>query len=342
MGDNGSSDQFAQGALATTPVSTIPAGAEAAMVGVDVAHTTSRPNSKVTGLVVLADGHIVTTADALADAASVTVTLADGTSMPAVVVGFDTSTDIGVLDIEGDAHPTIAIASPAELAESGSALVVERNATTPDLSVTSGDVAEITVPLEIAGGWTMHGMIASKVAQAPLSEASVLCAGSGSVVGLVTNRNRATATGDPVTAPPNSGTTRDAANTRTVFATPISYALHIAREIIATGTANHGWIGVLGIDRPFSDRSGSGAGASTGGSVITSVTDDSPAQRSGLQPGDIIVRVLDSPIESASSLVVALRELDPGDHAIVVYERDGVEQSADVTLADRPATVDAR
>jgi putative serine protease PepD len=135
------------------------------------------------------------------------------------------------------------------------------------------------------------------------------------VAGLVTNRNR---------------------SDRTVYATPIAYALHIARDIIVTGTARHAWIGVLGVDRDASENDGS-----LSGTVVTEVAAGGPAEQAGLRSQDVIVEVMGIPIDSASSLVVAIRDFDPGDLASVVYLRDGITQNAVITLGDRPADVDA-
>jgi putative serine protease PepD len=164
----------------------------------------------------------------------------------------------------------------------------------------------------------MHGMISSTLSRVPQSGTSVLCSSNGSVAGLVTNRNR---------------------SDRTVYATPIAYALHIARDIIVSGTARHAWIGVLGVDRDASENDGSPGSLS--GTVVTEVAAGGPAEQAGLRSQDVIVEVMGIPIDSASSLVVAIRDFDPGDLASVVYLRDGITQNAVITLGDRPADVDA-
>ena len=318
MGNNGSSDRFAAGRTAPTGESAIaelPAGASDGIVRIAVSHGTT---DTVAGIMVLADGHIITSADALTDAEHVLVTTSDGSVFTAVIVGVDPVTDIGVLDIEGNAHPTIPVADTVDLAESGATLVVEHNGADREMAVTAGSIENIAAPLELPDGRTMHGMISSTLTRTPQSGASVLCSSTGSVAGLVTNRNR---------------------SDRTVYATPITYALHIAREIIAAGTARHAWIGVLGVDSDASNSDGSAG--SPRGTVVTEVAANGPAAQAGLRPQDIIIDVMGSSIDSASSLVVAIREFDPGDLATVVYLRDGIRQNAVITLGDRPADVDA-
>ncbi|MSZ88925.1 MAG: hypothetical protein F2585_06230, partial [Actinobacteria bacterium] len=223
MGNSGPSDRFAVDPNAPTGESALtelPAGATDGIVRISVSHGTT---DTVAGIMVLANGHIITSADALAGAERVLVTTSDGSVFTAVIVGVDSVTDIGVLDIEGNAHPTIPVANTADLTESGTTLVVEHNGADQAMAVTAGNINNIAAPLELPDGTTMHGMISSTLTRIPQSGASVLCSSTGSVAGLVTNRNR---------------------SDRTVYATPITYALHIAREIIAAGTARHAWIGV--------------------------------------------------------------------------------------------------
>lgn len=315
MGNSGSSDQFAAGQTAPTeesPISELPAGATDGIVRIAVSHGTTET---VAGIMVLADGHIITSADALVDAEQVLVTTSDGAVYTAVIVGVDPGTDIGVLDIEGEAHRTIPLADIADLAKSGMTLLVEHNGSDKAMAVTAGNIDNIAAPLELPDGRTMHGMISSTLGRVPQSGASVLCSSNGSVAGLVTNRNR---------------------SDRTVYATPIAYALHIARDIIVSGTARHAWIGVLGVDRDASENDGS-----LSGTVVTEVAAGGPAEQAGLRSQDVIVEVMGIPIDSASSLVVAIRDFDPGDLASVVYLRDGITQNAVITLGDRPADVDA-
>jgi S1-C subfamily serine protease len=323
MGNNNSSDPLAadQGSVnGENPLQALPAGATDGIVRIAVTHGTT---DTVAGIMMLADGHIITSADALTDAERVTVTTSDGSEFTAVIVGIDPVTDIGVLDIEGDTHPTISVANTAELDESAATFVVEHNGATRTMGVTSGNIDNIAAPLKLRDGRTMHGMISSTLTRVSRPGASVLCSTDGSVMGLVTNRNR---------------------SDRTVYATPINYALHIARDIIAAGTARHAWIGILGVDYTGSNYDASNSDGPTGasrGTVVTEVSADGPAAQAGLRPKDIIIKVMNRPIDSVSSLVVTIRDFDPGDIAPVLYVRDGTEQTAVVTLRDRPAAVDA-
>lgn len=72
-------------------------------------------------------------------------------------------------------------------------------------------------------------------------------------------------------------------------------------------------------------------------SVVALGAGETPASQAGLQPDDVIVSVGGTPVESRDDLVNTITAYAPGDQAVVVYERDGVEQSTTVTFAPNPS-----
>ena len=77
-----------------------------------------------------------------------------------------------------------------------------------------------------------------------------------------------------------------------------------------------------------------------GGAVVRRVLPDSPANRSGLEDRDVILAVGNEPIASMSGLVIALRNLEPGDVVQLVYLRDSERHTVAVTLVERPTILD--
>ncbi|GAB4412342.1 MAG: hypothetical protein Kow00123_26150 [Anaerolineales bacterium] len=74
----------------------------------------------------------------------------------------------------------------------------------------------------------------------------------------------------------------------------------------------------------------------TFGALLTQVTPDTPADKAGLRPGDIIVAVDDERVTLASDLADIIRKYKPGDEVRITYRRDGQEKTVRVTLGQHP------
>jgi S1-C subfamily serine protease len=113
------------------------------------------------------------------------------------------------------------------------------------------------------------------------------------------------------------------------FAIPINRAKEIARELIATGKASHPAIGV-GI-APVT--SGDGTGAKQGARVV-SVAAGSPAERSGLRPGDVVVAAGGQPVFEPSQLIAAVERGGVGRPLQLTIKRSGQMLQVDVVPAE--------
>jgi S1-C subfamily serine protease len=76
----------------------------------------------------------------------------------------------------------------------------------------------------------------------------------------------------------------------------------------------------------------SGNGSQTSGAGVVSVTSGGPADKGGIQAGDVITQLADTPIDSSQALSTALATLKPGQQVTVTYLRDGASRTAKVTL----------
>ena len=104
------------------------------------------------------------------------------------------------------------------------------------------------------------------------------------------------------------------------LAVPADTALAAAEDLRDEGHVSRPWLGVSATDLE------PGAAAMlhlAGGATITDVTDGSPASRAGLKEGDVVVAVGDTPVGDATDLVLALRDLNPGDHVTIAFRRAG-------------------
>jgi serine protease Do len=117
------------------------------------------------------------------------------------------------------------------------------------------------------------------------------------------------------------------------FAIPIDVAINVRDQLIKTGRVVRGRIGVMvqnvdaalaesfGLDRPR-------------GALVSSVEKDGPAQRAGIKPGDVILKVDDEPIEQTSDLSNYITRRKPGDESTVTVSRRGKEEKISVRIAE--------
>ncbi len=266
------------------------------------------------------DGHLLTNAHVVADADSIEVSLADGSTHEARVEGTDELTDIAVLRIpgapDGEPYPTAVLGTAADLAVGqpvvaiGSPLGLAGGS-----SVTTGVVSALGREVE-AEGSSLLDMVQTDAAISPGSSGGALLDGTGAVIGITT------AVGVSEVGAEGLG-----------FATPVDVARSVAEDIIASGRAVHVWLGVHGSD--LDRRSAEDMGVD-GGARVERVVDGSPAAEAGVTPSDVILRVEEEAVASMSALVIALRERDPGDEVSLEVLHDGDRRQVVVGLVERP------
>ena len=302
-----------------------------AIVRVDAVRPTG--TTTASGIVYRSDGHLLTTADAVEGASSVTVTTADGSVLTATVVGTDAVTDIAVLDVARDDMTTAVMARIADVTAGEQAMAVEREPDAAGPAVVAGHVSALGLRIDTTDGSSLHDMIQAALETIPASTGAVLCTGDGAVLGLVTSRTPAGAPRYTQTSLTSTSTSTTVApvGMATLYATPIDYAAQVADEIIDTGTVRHTWLGVLGDDLDPTAAAYLGRSAAT----LTRVMPDGPAAAAGLQEGDVVLAVDGVQTTSMSSLVVALRSHHPGDVVTVTFVRDGDQRVTAATLTSR-------
>jgi S1-C subfamily serine protease len=121
------------------------------------------------------------------------------------------------------------------------------------------------------------------------------------------------------------------ANAGVGFAIPANIVVDVADELIENGEVVYPLLGVTQTEEAASGQEAPGDGAVVGG-----VEAGGPADEGGLEAGDVITRLDDTPITSFDDLILAIRQRDVGDTVRVTYRRGGDEQTAEVTLVERP------
>jgi S1-C subfamily serine protease len=252
-----------------------------AVVKIEVLHQGKRGGSG-SGFVFTPDGFILTNSHVVHGASSIEVIFPDGQRCRADHVGDDPDTDLAVVRI------TAANLIPAALGDSqairvGQLVIAIGNPYGFQTTVTSGVVSALGRSLRSQSGRLIDNVIQTDAALNPGNSGGPLVTTSGEVVGVNT-----------AIILPAQGI---------CFATAINTAKFVAGRLIKDGKIRRGYLGVAGQNAPVHRLlvRGHHLPVSTGVFVI-SMEQNSPAQRAGLQEGDIIVGLGSDPIPDIDSL----------------------------------------
>ncbi len=277
-----------------------------------VVHTSSGDATIASGVVFRTDGLVLTSADEVADHRSISVVLHDGTRHEAQVIGIDDPTDVAVLRIDADGLPVAVLGSSEALAPGTPTVAFGCPHGTDDLPrLTTGVISALDQRIDVDGS-PLHGLIQTDAQIAAAASGGPLVDASGAGIGITS-----AGSGEPGFG----------------YATPIDLVARVAHQLVDSGRASHGWIGIEGADLSTAQAEAMGL---PGGAMVRDVTGGGPAAAGGLAPGDVIVEVGSQPVVSSSDLVVALRGHAPGDTVTIGYHRDGRPAEAEVVLRERP------
>jgi putative serine protease PepD len=258
-----------------------------------------------TGWVYDTSGHIVTNEHVIDGASSVKVTFSDGTTASATVVGKDASTDLAVLKVNVDASKL----TPLTLADSSAVHVGDGVVAIGDPfglagTVTSGIVSALNREIQAPNGTPIEGAIQTDAAINHGNSGGPLFDLSGHVIGITSQIESDSGGNDGVG-----------------FAIPSNTVKSIVTQLVASGSAQHAFLGVA----PQSVA---------GGVKAASVQSGSAAAKAGLQAGDVIVSVGGTATPDASTLRAAIAAHKPGDKVELKIIRNGATKTIEVTLGD--------
>ena len=283
--------------------------------------TISHDQGTGSGVVWSKDGVVVTNAHVVGDVRDVEVAFFDGQRAGGRVRATDPDTDLAVVDVERkDLEPaTFQEQLPAmgELAVAmGSPLGFQN-------TVTAGIISGLH--REIPGSAqenirSLVDLIQTDAAISPGNSGGALVNGRGQVVGI-----------NVAYIPPEQGAVAIG------FAIPAATAVDVVGQLLKNGRATHSYLGVQP-DQVTSEVASQLGLDQARGVVLLEVVEGGPADRAGLRPGDVIVRIDDDAVDTVENLFGELRQRKPSSQARITYIRDGREQQATVTLADRPSS----
>ena len=274
------------------------------------------------GVIVSADGYILTNNHVIEGADELKVSLADDREFVAKVIGTDPKTDIAVIKIEADKLPVVTLADSSKL-RVGDVVFAIGNPLRVGQTVTMGIVSAKGRSVGILGDIGGYEDYIQ-------TDAAINMGNSGGA--LVDARGRLVGVNSAIISPSRG-------NIGIGFAIPVNLASSIMNSLIETGTVARGYLGISTelvtpevaeqLELPKDTR----------GIVITDIVPEKAADRAGVKRTDVIVAVNDQPVTSVEEMRLQIAQMAPGSVARLKVFRDGKERAIDVTLDrfdDRP------
>lgn len=274
------------------------------------------------GFIFTPDGFILTNSHVVHNADRIEVALSDGRRFEAAMVGDDPDTDLAVVRISGSNLV------PAQLGDSqsirvGQLVIAIGNPYGFQYSVTAGVVSALGRSLRSSSGRLIDNIIQTDAALNPGNSGGPLVNSRGEVIGVNT-----------AIILPAQGI---------CFAIAINTAKFVAARLIKDGKIRRGYIGVAGQNVPLPRRFVRNHNLPVqSGILILSVEGNSPAQRAGLLPGDIIVAYDDRPIAGIDDLHKTLTEERIGIKSRLTVIRGQEMLNLDITPEESSARSSAR
>jgi len=267
------------------------------------------------GVIVSGDGYILTNNHVVEGADIIEVGLADGRKIAARIVGTDPETDLAVIRISARNLPVMVLGDP-ETARVGDVVLAIGNPFGVGQTVTLGIISALgRNNLHISN---FENFIQTDAAINFGNSGGALVDTNGHLLGI--NSAIYSQTGGSV----GIG-----------FAIPVSTAKSVLDAIVEHGSVVRGWIGIESQDITPELAQSFGLGKNSG-AIIAGVVRGGPADRAGMQPGDILVAVGGKAVGNTSEMLNLISQLEPGEKAPLRILRKNRESTLDVTVGKRP------
>jgi serine protease Do len=266
------------------------------------------------GFIISADGYVMTNAHVVEGATEVLVTLTDRREFKARIIGADERTDVALVKIEAASLPVLKVGDVSQLKVGewvlaiGSPFGLENTVTAGIVSAKQRETGS-DIPF-----------IQTDVAVNPGNSGGPLISIRGEVIGI----------NSQILSPVGSFIGIS-------FAIPIDEAMRVADQLRATGRVVRGYLGIgpTDVPRELAEEYGLGKGGTRArGAFVRQVVSGTPAERAGVQPGDVVLAIDGRAVDSAVDLRRTLGAIRPGTAVVLQINRRGKPLEIRTTLAE--------
>ena len=274
-----------------------------------------RETSLGSGVIISTQGYILTNNHVIAGADEIAVALHDGRTVQAKLVGADPDSDIAVLKINLPKLPVITLGHSKDL-RVGDVVLAIGNPFGVGQTVTSGIVSALG--RNSLGINTFENFIQTDAAINPGNSGGALINAYGDLIGI------------------NTAIYSESGGSMGIgFAIPISLARGVLTQIIEHGHVIRGWLGVK-IQDISPELAESFNLKSTDGAIITNIVLNGPADKAGLDRGDVIIEVAGKKVRDVRDTLNQISQHKPGERIDITVIRNGKTLSKQATIFERP------
>jgi serine protease Do len=276
-----------------------------------------RASAAGSGVIVTADGYIVTNNHVVEDATEIKVELTDNRTFDAKVIGTDKPSDLAVLKVNATGLPMLPLGD-SDNVRVGDVVLAIGNPLGLGQTVTSGIISAKGRSTGSADG-SYEDFLQTDAAINRGNSGGALVNTNGELIGI-----------NSQILSPSGG------NIGIGFAIPSSMARSVMDQLVKTGRVRRSKLGV-GIQPVTADMAASLGLSQARGAIVTQVEPGSPAERAGIRRGDVITAYNGTPVTDGNSLRNQVARTSPGAEANVTVWRDNREQQFKVTVSELTA-----